>query len=299
MTEQLRIGYVGLGQMGGAIAERLLQPGIELHVHDVSAAAMERFTAQGAIAHPHARSVADAAEIVFGCLPSPDVSRAVALGPDGIAQGKAVRIYADMSTIGTEAMTGIAAQLAGHGIDMLDAPVTGGPPMARKGLLTLLVSGSPATVERVRPLLEAMGRSVHVIGDRPGMAQVMKVVNNIIMATNMAVAGEALGLGAKAGLDAGMMLRVLGEGTGQSFAACQILQRAVSGAFDYGAALAIVAKDMKLGCREAEFLGVDMPLISLASGDWQAALEQFGGTPDFTRLLSLYEARVGAEIRQR
>lgn len=299
MTAQLRIGYVGLGQMGGAIAERLLLPGIELHVHDVSEAAMERFTARGAVAHPHARSVADAAEIVFGCLPSPDVSRSVALGDNGITRGGAVRIYADMSTIGTEAMASIAAQLAGQGIDMLDAPVTGGPPMARQGLLTLLVSGAPASVERVRPLLEAMGRSVHVIGDRPGMAQVMKVVNNIIMASNMAVAGEALGLGAKAGLDAGLMLRVLGEGTGQSFAACQILQRGVSGAFDYGAALAIVAKDMRLGCREAEFLGVDMPLIAHASQDWQAALEQFGGAPDFTRLLNLYEARISAQIRQR
>lgn len=291
------IGFIGLGQMGGAIAERLLHGSAQLHVHDVSPAAMERFAAEGAVTHNSSRSVADAAEVVFACVPSPAVSLEVALGANGVAQGSAVRIYADMSTIGPETIGRIAAGLREHSIDTVDAPVTGGPPMARQGLLTLLVAGSPQSVGTIRPILQAMGKDIHVLGERAGMAQIMKIVNNIIMASNMAVAGEALSMGVQAGLDAGAMLQALGSGTGQSFAACQILSRAVAGTFDYGAALSIVAKDMKLGVAQAESLGVSVPLISLACHDWQEALQRFGAEPDFTRLLSLYEERIGKPIR--
>ncbi|MFY2834646.1 NAD(P)-dependent oxidoreductase [Achromobacter xylosoxidans] len=298
METTREVGYVGLGQMGGAIAERLLRPGIRLHVHDASARAIARFEARGAVPHPSARSVADSADIVFACLPHPDASLAVALGADGVAAGRRARIYADMSTLGTETMERLARELAASGITALDAPVTGGPPAAREGRLTLLVAGPDAAVDQARPLLQAMGGAVHVIGPRAGMAQLMKVVNNIVMASNMAVACEGLSLGAKGGLDVGMMLEVLAQGTGQSFAANHILSRAVQGDYDFGAALAIVEKDTRLGGREAELLEVDLPLISLAARAWTQALESVGGAPDFTHLLDFYEARAGLRIAQ-
>lgn len=299
MSENTSIGFIGLGQMGGAMAERLLGQSFQLHVHDTSAGAMARFVDAGAMAHSCARSVADAATIVFACLPKPAVSLDVAFGRDGIAHGKAVRIYAEMSTIGTDVVAQIAAGLAEKNIDVLDAPVTGGPPAARQGTLAMLAAGKPAAVAAARPLLEIMGKDVYVLGDHPGMAQMMKVINNIIMGANMVVACEGLSIGAKAGLDAGMMLRVLRAGTGQSFSACNILQRGVAGTFDFGAALSIVAKDMALGIGEAQAIGVDTPALAQANQAWQSAVEALGGDGDFTRLLNFFEEKIDIPIRQR
>lgn len=297
--EKTKVGFIGLGQMGSAIAERLLTETIELHVHDTSSAAMERFVAAGAVAHRSAKSVADAASIVFACVPSPAVSLEVAFGPEGIAQGSAVRIYADMSTIGPKTIGQIADGLRERGIDTVDSPVTGGPPIARKGLLTMLVAGASTSINQLRPILEIMGKEIYVLGDRPGMAQMMKLVNNVVMASNMVVAGEALSMGVRAGLNADTMLQALGSGTGQSFVVSQVLQRVISGTFDYGATLSIVAKDIKLGVAEAELLGVSVPLLSQASDEWQEAQKKFGREQDFTRLLCLYEERIGTEIRRK
>lgn len=297
MTAYTDIGFLGLGQMGGAIAERLLGQHFRLHVHDPAPGAMDRFVSAGALAHESARAVADVAPVVFACLPGMKVSLDVALGQNGVAHGKAIQLYADMSTIGREAIEKIAAGLQLHGIDTLDAPVTGGAPVARAGRLTMLVSGRPESVEQVRPLLALMGREIHVLGERPGMAQLMKVVNNIIMGANLVVAAEGLSFGAKAGLDAASMLGVLQSGTGQSFAACEILRRGIAGTFDYGAALTILDKDMALGLSEASALEAVMPVIARACEAWHAALEAGLGAEDFTAILKFVEQQNQTLVR--
>lgn len=289
MTTQANIGFLGLGQMGSAMAERLLGQAFQLHVYDPVDSAMAPFVSAGAVKHASPRSVADVASVVFACLPGKEVSLAVALGEDGVVHGDAIELYADMSTVGKAVMEQIAAGLSAHGIDTLDAPVTGGPPVAREGRLTMLVSGLPARVEQARPLLALMGKTIHELGDRPGMAQVMKVVNNIIMGANMVVACEGLSLGAKAGLDGGAMLSVLQGGSGQSFAACEILRRGVAGTFDFGAALTILDKDMSLGLSEAGRLEVVMPVIAQAREAWGSAMEAGLGAQDFTAILKFVE----------
>ncbi|MFT3819309.1 MAG: NAD-binding protein [Rubrivivax sp.] len=177
--------------------------------------------------------------------------------------------------------------------------MTGGPPVARAGRLTMLVSGPSAAVAAARPLLELMGRQVFVLGDRPGMAQLMKVVNNIVMGANMVAACEGLSMGAKAGLDPAAMLQVLGAGTAQSFAACEILQRGVAGSFDFGAALSILDKDMALGLSEAAALGTTVPVIERARDQWHAAYAAGLGALDFTAILQFVEQRNGTLVRAR
>ncbi|MFT3816582.1 MAG: NAD(P)-dependent oxidoreductase [Rubrivivax sp.] len=299
MNPNTHVGFLGLGQMGGAIAERLLGKDFQLHVHDPAAQAMERFVAQGAVAHGSPKAVADAAGIVFACLPSQPVSLAAALGSDGVVHGKAIEVYAEMSTIGREVMQAIAGGLEARGIETLDSPVTGGAPLARAGRLTLLVSGPPATVAAARPWLEMMGKDIFVLGDRPGMAQLMKLVNNIVMGANVLAACEGLSLGAKAGLDAGVMLRALSAGSGQSFAAAQFVQRGVAGSFDFGAALRLLDKDMSLGLGEAAALDVTMPVIAEAQAQWHAACEAGLGDRDFTTILQFVEQRSGTLVRER
>lgn len=297
MTRHTDIGFLGLGQMGSAIAERLLGQSFRLHVHDPAASVMEQFRAQGAVTHASPREVADHASVVFACLPNARVSQQVALGDDGVAHGRAIKVYAEMSTIGREAIEHIAEQLGGHGIEMLDSPVTGGAPVARAGLLTLLVSGNDPVVAGVRPLLELMGRNVFVLGDRPGMGQIMKVVNNIIMGANLVVASEGLALGAKAGLNPGAMHAALQAGSAQSFAAGTILQRALAGTFDYGAALTILDKDMALGLQEARALQASLPVIEQARNQWHAAYETGLGALDFTAILQYVEQQNGTLVR--
>jgi 3-hydroxyisobutyrate dehydrogenase len=297
MKKLTDIGYLGLGHMGSAIAERLLGQSFKLHVYDPSAAALEPFAKGGAVVHASPRAVADAATVVFACLPSQQVSLDVALGEGGVSQGRAIEAYVEMSTIGKETIDRIATGLTAHGVQTIDAPVTGGPPVARAGNLTLLTSGDLVTLEALQPLFALMGRNIYTMGDRPGMGQAMKMVNNIIMAANVVVAAEGLTFGAKAGLDAGRMLDVLRKGTGQSFAACEILQRGVSGTFDYGAALTILDKDMTLGMHEADVLGLKLPVIEEARDLWHAAYQAGWGERDFTTILAFVEEANGTRVR--
>jgi 3-hydroxyisobutyrate dehydrogenase len=260
---------------------------------------MDRFEAAGAVAHASPRAVADTATVVFACLPSVEVSRQVALADDGVAHGRAIQVYAEMSTIGREAVEDIASSLARHGIRTLDCPVTGGAPIARRGDLTLLVSGAEAVVAQVRPLLQLMGKNIFVLGERPGMGQIMKVVNNIIMGTNLVTACEGMSLGAKAGLDPAVMLQAIQSGTAQSFAAGAILQRGVAGTFDYGAALTILDKDMSLGMHEARALQAALPVVQQAQAQWRAALESGLGDLDFTAILQYVERQNETLVRDR
>ncbi|MDN8009621.1 NAD(P)-dependent oxidoreductase [Burkholderia multivorans] len=293
------IGFLGLGQMGGPMAERLLGQSFRLHVYDPSPAALEPFIEGGAVIHDSPREVADAASIVFACLPNRDVSLAVGLGPDGVVHGKAIRVYAEMSTIGQDMIERIGAGLAEKGIDIVDAPISGGAPAARAGTLAMLAAGAPAAVESVMPLLSLIGKAVFVMGERAGMAQIMKIVNNIIMATNLVVCSEGLAMGAKAGLDPDMMMRLLDAGTAQSFAGSKMLSRAVSGRFDYGAALAIIEKDMSLGFDEARLLNIATPTIDRARDVWHAAYEAGRGAQDFTSILTFVAEQGGTRVRGR
>ena len=291
------IGFLGLGQMGGAIAERLLDKGFTLHVHDPVHSAMERFVTAGATAHDSPKSVADVAPIVFACLPGKDACLSAASGPHGVMHGSAIQVYAEMSTIGKPAIEQIAALLQAQHIALVDAPVTGGPPLARIGKLTMLVAGEPAAVAIVRPFLAMAGRNIFTLGDQPGMAQAMKIVNNLLMASNMIVACEGLAMGAKAGLDAGVMLQVLNAGSGQSFSACEILRKGVEGTFDFGAALSILHKDISTGLDDAKTLHVEMPVIEQAHRIWHAAFEAGWGEQDFTSILKIVEQKNGTLVR--
>lgn len=294
MTKMTDIGFLGLGQMGAAIAERLLGKDFRLHVYEPSPQALAPFLAGGAVVHKSPREVADVATVVFACLPNQKVSMQVA---QEVGQGGAIRIYVEMSTIGKETIDRIASVMSAARIETVDSPITGGPPVARAGNLTLLVSGQPSAVETLQPILRLMGRNIYTLGDKPGMGQAMKVVNNIIMAANTVIASEALAMGAKAGLDAGQMLEVLANGTGQSFAACTIVERGVRGTFDYGAALSIVNKDVNLGVDEARALGVAMPVIDRARQSWNAAYKAGWGDKDFTAILAFIEQASGTLVR--
>ena len=298
MEELMQVGFIGLGQMGRPMAERLLCPEISLHVFDPDAAAMDRLTSLGAIGHPDPASVAGAASLVLSCLPSPAVSEAVALGPDGIVKGQAVRTYVEMSTIGRRTVGRIADGLAERGIGLLDAPISGGPPGARTGTLAIMASGVDDDLRRAEPALRRIGRSVHRVGQRPGLGQAMKLVNNLVVAANMASTFEALVLGAAAGLDPRSMTDVLNASTGRSMVSAEMVPHNIlNGRFDFGATIAIMEKDVALGLVEAAELDIPLRVLAESARLWRSALDEGRGSDDITALICRMEEGAGITVR--
>jgi 3-hydroxyisobutyrate dehydrogenase-like beta-hydroxyacid dehydrogenase len=293
----MELGFLGLGQMGAAIAERLEQHGARLHVYDPNEAAMTPFLDRGATAHGSPRAVAEVAEIVFACLPSGAISEAVA---SEVAAGGAVRVYVEMSTIGSPALSKVQAAVEPRGIALVDCPISGGPKGARAGTLTVICAAPPEVRAKVMPWLQRIGGRVFEVGDRPGQGQLMKLVNNLINAANMVTAFEGLVLGAKGGLDPDQMVSVLNVSTGQNNATLTKIPKAVlPGTFDFGAALSIMVKDVTLGLAEAEALDVPMLVHEQVRQIWRFGERQGLGKADFTSLIKVLEGWAGVEVRSR
>ena len=237
---------------------------------------------------------------VFACLPDGEVSKAVAYGTEGVIHGKKIKLYLETSTIGRRPVIEIANTLAAKNIKVLDCPVSGGPRGADDGTLAIMVSGEATVIESVRKILNIIGKNVFEIGPEPGMAQMMKLVNNIISASNMASAFEALVLGAKAGLDADLMVKVINASTGRNSATTDKVPKSVlPGTFDYGASTHTLHKDISLGLIEAEEPKVPMWVANNTRQVWEFAMTQGGTDLDFTTLIQYYEKWAGVEVRSK
>jgi 3-hydroxyisobutyrate dehydrogenase-like beta-hydroxyacid dehydrogenase len=283
--------------MGARMAGRLLDAGHALVVHEPRAAALAPVVALGAQATDSPRAVADRAETVFVSLPTPGVVRDVALGPKGIALGTAVRTYVDLSTTGPDVAEAVAADLAQAGIAAVDAPVSGGPAGATAGTLTFMVSGEDEAVARVRPLLDLLAHRIFVVGDRAGQGQLTKVINNLGSACCIAITGEATVLGAKAGLDPGTLLDVIGVSSGANNAATDKFPKQVlTRRFDHGFRLELMAKDVGLCVDAARSREVPMLLGSTVDELWRLAVQQEEDGADCTAIVQMFEDWGGATV---
>jgi 3-hydroxyisobutyrate dehydrogenase-like beta-hydroxyacid dehydrogenase len=290
------VGFVGLGQMGGPMSRRLLAAGHALVVHDARAAAIDALAGDGVAAAGSPAEVADRAQIVLVSLPTPEVVRTVALGPEGLVHGGAIRTYVDLSTTGQAVAAEVAVALAERGIATLDAPVSGGVRGATQGTLAVMVAGPAPEVERVRPLLEVFGRVFHV-GGRAGLGQLMKLANNFLSATAIAATAEAVVLGVKGGLDPAIMLEVINASTGRNTASEDKFPRQVlTGRYAAGFTAGLLTKDLGLCAAAAETLGVPMPVAETVHARWRRAFAELGADADITRIVTLIESDAGVKI---
>src|SRR3954463_15084379 len=210
----MEAGYLGVGTMGQPMAHKLLDAGHDLTVHDISEAAMRPLLERQARLASSPRDLAERCEIVFVSLPTLAAFREVAFGADGLAEGKAIKLLVNTCTVGVPVVREIEQGFAARGVTVVDCPISGGPPGAREGTLSVMVSGDPAAIERVRPLISLWGRTLTVAGDKPGAAQVLKLTNNILSAVALAATAEAFVMGAKGGLDPEVMLAAINPGSG-------------------------------------------------------------------------------------
>lgn len=294
MTDKPSIGFIGVGVMGRPMAGQLLSRGHALVVYDKDPAAMAPLVEAGARAADSVREVCQACELVFTSLPSPAVFTQVMLGEGGIRAGGAVRVAVDLSTVGPRATKAAAAGLREQGIELVDAPVSGGAGGAKKGSLTVMAAGTPASVARVQPLLEAFGK-VFLVGEQPGQAQLLKLLNNMLSSTAFAVTAEAFVAGVKGGLDPKLMLEVINVSSGRSAASQEkFVRQVLPRSFDFGFPISSVCKDIGLAIEECEALGVPMWVGSQARQLWNFALRQGGAGRDMTELVTCMEQWAGA-----
>ena len=278
----MHIGFIGLGRMGGLMAGRLIDAGHTLVVFDVNDAAVLPLTARGATRGASPKACADAAELVLASLPSPAIVQDTALGPDGVIRGEKIRTFVDLSTTGPKVSGIVAEGLAAKDIASLDAPVSGGVKGAREGTLSVMVGGPKSSFDQYESILAIIGK-LFFMGATPGAGQTMKLVNNLISCATIAVTAEGMAMGARAGLDAQLMIDVLNVSTGASSATRDKWPRSVlPRTFDYGFATALAFKDLRLCLEEAEAMGVPMVVGSSVRQFMSITNQLFGPDSDFT-----------------
>jgi 3-hydroxyisobutyrate dehydrogenase-like beta-hydroxyacid dehydrogenase len=293
----MEAGYLGVGNMGQPMAHKLLDAGHGLTIYDISEAAMQPLLDRQARRATSPKDLADRCEIVFVSLPTLAAFRAVAFGPDGLAGGEAMKLLVNTCTIGVPFVKEIEQAMAAQGVTVVDCPISGGPPGARAGTLSVMVSGSPAAVERVRPMISLWGRTLTVAGDKPGAAQVLKLTNNILSAVALAATAEAFVMGAKGGLDPEVMVTAISAGSGRNSAVQSKFPEAVlTRSFDYGAEIHILMKDIDLAIAQGEELGVPMWVCQAARLVFKHAMHQGAANEDLTAIVKYTERDAGFEI---
>lgn len=296
MTAPGTVGIVGVGNMGGGMAGRLLDQGWRVQACDLDADKVAALVAQGARAAGTPAAAADGCDTLIVCVVDARQCEDVLFGADGAAAalrpGRAVLLC---PTIAPGDVERIAARLAGLGLAAVDAPMSGGPARARDGTMSLMVACAGEVFERERPLLETLGAKLFRIGERPGDGARTKLVNNLLAGINLAGAAEALALAGRLGLDPGRTLDVIEQSSGQSWIAGDRLRRAIAGDYAPRAHVTLLHKDTRLALEAARAAGFEGPLGPAAHGVFEAAVAAgLAGLDD----AALYALLAGLHIPQ-
>jgi len=291
-------GFIGLGNMGFPMATNLVKAGHEVHVVDMNPVVIERAKTAGM--HPRAslRELGDMVEIIFLSLPKGDNVHAVAALSPGLIGSKKAKVVVDFSTIGPAAAVKASEIFAQGNIVYLDSPVSGGTLGAARATLAIMTSCARSEYDKVVDILKVLGKPFHV-GDAPGMAQTMKLANNMLSAGALALTSEVFAMGVKNGLDPKVMLDVINVGSGQNTATLDKFPRAVlPRTFDIGFAAVLAHKDLKLCVDEGESLGIPMVIGSAVKELYVMTIAKYGQQADMSDVARLMESWTGVEIKK-
>jgi 2-hydroxy-3-oxopropionate reductase len=294
----LKVGYIGLGLMGKSIASNILKAGFPVMVHNRSQAAVDELVKLGATRASSPAEVARQVDVVFTNLPdSPDVEK-VALGKDGIIEGAHPGlIFVDNSTIKPATARFIAARLAEHNVQSLDAPVSGGDVGARNATLTIMVGGPANALETVRPIFEGMGKTITHIGDS-GSGQIAKAANQIMVAAQMVAMAELLVFSQKAGADPQKVVEAIRGGAAQCWTLDQKPPRLFKGNRQPGFKSSMQAKDMNIVMDSAREFGVPLPSAAIHTQLYNAMVEMGLGAQDNSAILAILESLSGTKLQE-
>ncbi|MFI4995033.1 MAG: NAD(P)-dependent oxidoreductase [Hyphomicrobiales bacterium] len=292
-----RYGFIGLGNLGRNLAGSLVRGGFEVTLTDINPAAAADLLQDGAHWAPDAQAVAEEVDAVITCLPSPSVSVKVLAGERGILSGlKPGGTFIEMSTNDTAEVEKMAALASAKGIEMLEAPVTGGVHRAAAGDITIIVGGDAALFARHRPAFEAMGGEIFHVGAL-GKAAVMKVITNMLAFIHLLAAGEALMLAKKGGIDLAQAFHVIKASSGTSFVHETESQLVLNGSYNINFTMDLACKDLAFALGFGRKFGVPLDLASVAQQTFIRARSKYGGTAWSTQAVKLLEDALGTELR--
>lgn len=297
MADQTTVAFVGLGNMGFPMVSRIVEAGFAVRGFDVSTAALERLPGIGASGHGSAADAVSGADAVILMLPNSAIVAAVIddlLAADALAVGTVV---VDTSSSEPQSTRTLAARLADVGIPLVDAPVSGGVKGAVAGTLTVMVGGDDEPVERVLPVIAAVGTAVRC--GPVGAGHAVKALNNLLSATHLWATSEAMEIGVAFGLDPEVMLAVFNRSSGKSGSTENKWPNFVlPGGYDSGFGLALMYKDMRIALGLAESTGAPLTLSSAAVNLWGEAAEHLQAGADHTEI-ARWVAGTGSSNRER
>lgn len=297
MSSISRVGYIGLGNLGRHLAASLIRAGHQVTVNDLDRASADALVASGARWADTPAAVAAQCDVVFTCLPSPRAVDAVIAGPDGLLAGAHPGlVWVDNSTTDQDETMRLAALCAGHGVTMLEAPVTGGVHKAAAGEITVLVGGDEAVYERLEPLLGAIGSPVLYMGEL-GSAAVIKVITNMLAFIHLVAAGEALMLAKRGGLDLTKAFHAILNSSGNSFVHETESQVILNGSYNIGFTMDLACKDLGFATKFGREFGVPLDLASITEQTFIRARQQYGGGAWSSQVVKLLEDALGTDLR--
>ena len=288
-----RVGFLGLGTMGAAMAANLARAGFAVTVWNRSPGRGPELDDLGAIRAATPADVARTTDVLVICVSdTPDVE-AILFGPDGVAAGaRQGQLVIDCSTISPSATRDFATRLAAAGVALVDAPVSGGSEGAQKATLTIFCGGEADAVDRARPILEAMGKTITHVGPI-GSGQAVKAVNQVILAGTYLGVAEGIVLALKAGLDVEQVVAALGGGAAQSWVLANRSGRMVANDYPLGFKVALHRKDLGIALDLAREMGADLPVAELAAHFETDLVEAGHGDDDMSALARVIRGRSG------
>jgi 3-hydroxyisobutyrate dehydrogenase len=292
------IGFVGLGKMGHPMVRRLSGAGYRVLAHDLDAGALRRACeAAGAEAPGSLKAIGERCEVVITMLPDGNAVRSAALGEDGLLVGLARgSVLIDMSSSSPLGTRELGARLSERGVEMLDAPVSGGVRKAEDGTLAIMVGGGAEAIARCAPLLEAMGKQIFATGPL-GSGHAMKALNNYVSAAGLLAAAEAVLAARRFGLDAGKVVDVLNASTGMNNSTLNKFHRFIlSRSFDSGFSLDLMVKDLRTALEVARSTGSPTPLAEACVEAWAEAQAALGPGLDHTAVVRYWENLAGTQL---
>jgi 3-hydroxyisobutyrate dehydrogenase len=285
--------------MGKPMCANLLAAGYKVAVHDVVQAAVAELTAKGAAEAPSAKELASMSDVVITMLPNAAIVESVVCGEKGLLAGsQSGMVIIDMSSVTPQHTRKMAEITAKHGVDYMDAPVSGGVAGATSGSLTIMVGAQPQTLEKCRPVLEVLGKKIYHVGP-VGSGDALKLVNNMLLGINMAAVAEAMTLGVKAGLDPKVLYDVIAAASGRSYALeAKVPNFILKGNFEPGFAVDLQYKDLEMATQTGKELGVPLMLANVAEQVFETARAKGLGRKDISAVVTLQEELAGVTVRE-
>ncbi|MBG9389948.1 NAD(P)-dependent oxidoreductase [Caenimonas aquaedulcis] len=283
-----RVAIVGVGNMGGAMAQRILDQRWPVQVHDIDEGRMAALAALGAVARPDPAAAAIGCGVLIVCVVDAAQVEEVLFGPRGAAQvmraGQAVLLC---PTISPRDVEDVAKRLAEQGIATIDAPMSGGPARARDGTMSLMVACEDAVYERQKMVIDILSSKVFRVSQKPGDGARTKLVNNLLAGINLAGAAEALAMGKSMGLDLSRTMDVIEQSSGQSWIGTDRMRRAIAGDYAPRAHVTLLQKDTRLAVQAAAIAGFTGPLGAATQAVFARAVEAGLGDLDDAVLFRL------------